>query len=53
MDIWTIFWFIVIFGVALTVGQFIFGILLYAVIGFFALITLPFTWAYEKIKGNK
>ena len=53
MDIWTILWVVILIGVGLTVGQFIVGLLIYAVIGLVALVSLPFTWAYNKIKGNR
>lgn len=53
MDIWTIIYVIVLIGIGLTIGQFILGLLMYAVVGIFFLVSLPITWAYEKIKGNR
>ena len=53
MDIWTILWIVILVGIGLTVGQVIFGLILYAIIGLFTLITLPFVWVYEKIKENR
>lgn len=53
MDIWTILWIVILVGVGLTIGQFVVGLLIYAVVGLFVLISWPFTWAYNKIKGNR
>ena len=53
MDIWAILWIVILIGIGLTVGQFIVGLVMSAVIGLFVLISLPFIWAYEKIKGNR
>lgn len=42
-----------IIGVGLMVGQILLGILIYVVVGLIMLVTLPFTWLYNKIKGVK
>lgn len=40
-------------GAIVSVGQMVFGLIMWIIIGLFTLISWPLTWAYDKIKGNR
>ena len=42
-----------IIGFGLTIGQILLGLLIYLVMFIVYIVTVPFIWAYEKIKGGK
>lgn len=42
-----------IIGIGLTIGQILLGLLIYIIMFAVYIVTVPFIWAYDKIKGVK
>ena len=51
--LFSIFIWLVILGVALTIGQFVLSLVFGLVFIAISMVALPFVWVYEKIKEQK